>query len=401
MAVAFACCAGAAAASPHWVGSWAAAQQVPEPANALQPQDLTDATLRQVVHLSLGGTRLRVRVSNAFSSTPLHLAAVHIGRAASPSSPAILPGTDRAATFGGATEVTVPAGAEYWSDPVTLTAPGLSDLAVSLYFDAAPQQQTGHPGSRQASWLAHGDHVSAPDLPGARIVEHWYALSGVDVPAEARGGTVVALGDSITDGYGAATNGNERWPDMLAARLQALPESRGEGVLNLGIGGNHVLTDGLGPSLVARFDRDVLTQSGVRSVILLEGVNDLGGLAREAPASAAAHEALVRQILLAYAQVVARGRAHGVRMIGGTVMPFTGSDYYHPDAITEADRQRVNAWIRTPGSFDAVIDFDKVMRDSARPERLLPAYDCGDHLHPSHAGYRAMAQAVPLALLQP
>jgi lysophospholipase L1-like esterase len=390
----------AAETRPQWTGSWASAQQTPELQNALPTQALEGATLRQIVRLSVGGPRLRVRLSNAFGDEPLRFTAVHVARALSPKGAAIDPATDRAVTFGGRAEVVVPAGADYLSDPVDLVAPALSDLAVSLKVEQPPARQTSHPGSRATSYLLRGDHLAAADLPGATPVEHWFQLSGVDVETPANGASIVTLGDSITDGRGATTNGNNRWPDLLAARLQADRRTRGVGVLNVGIGGNRVLLDGLGPNALARFDRDVLAQAGVRWLIVLEGINDLGTLTREHSVEPEEHADLVRRITAAYGQMVARARQHGVHVIGATITPYVGSDYYHPDVLNEQDRQAVNAWIRAPGNFDAVIDFDRVVRDPARPDRLLPAYDSGDHLHPSPAGYQAMAEAIPLALFK-
>jgi lysophospholipase L1-like esterase len=388
----------------HWVGSWACSQQVPEPENALATEDLGDATLRQVVHLSVGGERLRVHLSNAFGTAPLRFTSVHVARPISIAGAAIDPATDRAVTFAGSGEVIVPAGAEFLSDPVALPVAALSDLAISVHLEAAPARETGHPGSRATSYLVHGDQVAAADLVGAKKVDHWYQLAGVDVAMTGRGAAVVALGDSITDGHGATTNGNDRWTDVLAERLQAALAMRTTGVLgvlNEGIGGNHLLTDGLGPNVLARFDRDVLAQAGVRDLILLEGVNDLGGLTRQGEVSEAEHAALVGRILGAYAQIVERAHAQGIWVIGATITPYAGSDYYHPGPRSEADRQAINRWIRTPGRFDAVMDFDQVTRDPTHPAQLLPAYDSGDHLHPSPAGYRAMGEAISLSLLRP
>jgi lysophospholipase L1-like esterase len=208
----------------------------------------------------------------------------------------------------------------------------------------------------------------------------------------------VVLGDSITDGRGSTTNGNNRWTNVLAQRLQDSRKTRKIGVSNQGTGGNHLLTDGLGPNVLARFDRDVLAQAGVRWVIVFEGVNDLGGLAHGGEVSPADHAALVRQVLAAYQQIIARAHAQGLRVYGATITPYVGSDYYHPGPLSEADRQAVNQWIRAAGHFDAVIDFDAVMRDPQHPDHLLPAYDCGDHLHPSVEGYKAMGGAIPLDL---
>jgi lysophospholipase L1-like esterase len=395
-------------ASSMWVVSWAASQQIPEPENALPQDDLRDATLRQIVHLSLGGAELRVHLSNAFGAEALHFASVHIARPLSPASPAIDPASDKALTFSGRNEVTIPPGAEFVSDPVEVPVAPLSDLAISFHLDAPPVVETSHPGSRATSYYLHGDFVSAPDLPTAKRIDRWFQLSGVDVLTPAGAASIVALGDSITDGHGATTNGNDRWTDVLAARLAASPATRNLGVSNQGIGGNHLLTDGLGPNALARFDRDVLAQAGVRWLIVFEGVNDLGKLARGEglPSGAATppdraendHADLVARVIAAYRQIILRAHAHGLRVYGATITPYAGSDYYHPDAQDEADREAVNAWIRAPGHFDAVIDFDAVVRDPAHPDHLLPAFDCGDHLHPSPAGYRAMGNVIPLDL---
>jgi lysophospholipase L1-like esterase len=388
---------GIAAPAPHWVGSWASAQQTPEPANALPAA--SDTTLRQVVHVSLGGATLRVRFSNAFGGAPLVIDAATVARAAGPGGSALLPGTLRPLSFAGRAGVTIPAGADYWSDPVTLPLPALSDLAVSLHLPAPPLAQTGHPGSRATSYWLTGNHVREERLAGAATLDHWYDLAGVEVASPARAAAIVTLGDSITDGHGATTNGNDRWPDALARRLAENPATREMAVLNEGIGGNRLLLDGLGPNALARFDRDVLAQAGVTTLVLLEGINDLGTLTRNHPVSPAEHQTLVAAILGAYAQIVERAHAHGICVIGGTVTPDGGSDYYHPSPENEADRQAVNAWIRSPGHFDAVADFDAALRDPADPSRLRRGYDSGDHLHPSPAGYRAMAASIPLKLL--
>jgi lysophospholipase L1-like esterase len=384
----------------HWVGSWAASQQIPETANHLDPELMRDATLRQIVHLSVGGTQLRVRVSNAFGTQPLHLTAVHVARPVSAASAEIDTTSDTTVMFNGATDVTIPASAEYVSDPVTFASSPLSSLAISIHYDEPPVGETGHPGSRATSYVVHGDLVSATNLPDAKRVEHWYQISGVDVVGVEKAGAVVILGDSITDGHGATTNGNDRWPDVLAARMQAEKSTRGMGVLNEGIGGNRLLLDGLGPNALARFDRDVIAQTALKCVIVLEGINDLGTLTRDHDASAEAHADLVKRIEGAYSQMILRAHAHGIRAIGATILPDGGSKYYHPGPESEADRQAVNAWIREPGHFDGVVDFDKLMRNPTHPGNLLPAYDSGDGLHPSPAGYKAMGDAVPLSLLK-
>jgi len=291
----------------------------------------------------------------------------------------------------------IPAGADYLSDPVSYSVTPLSDLAVTIHLDRLPTDQTGHPGSRATSYLVHGSQVAAVNLSDAKQIEHWYFIEGIDVHAADTTTAVVILGDSITDGHGATTNGNDRWPDVLARRLQAAPQSRMVAVLNHGIGGNRLLLDGLGPNALARFDADVIAQAGVAYLIVLAGINDIGMLGRTGDATIAQHQELVHDIVAAYEQIAARAHTHGIKVAGGTILPFMGSSFYHPGPESEADRQAVNKWIRTPGHFDAIIDFDQIMRDPKDPVRLLPEFDSGDHLHPSPAGYAAMAAAVPVA----
>jgi lysophospholipase L1-like esterase len=351
------------------------------------------------VHLSLGGSALRVHLSNAFGTEALHFTSVHVAHPVSPKSSAIDATSDRPLTFAGNPDVTIPPGAEFVSDPIEMPVAPLSDVAVTFHLDASPAQETGHPGSRSTSYYVHGDAVSAPDLPDAKHVDHWYQLTEIDVRTGAKeAGVVVALGDSITDGHGATTNGNDRWTDVLAARLQASKKTANIGVSNQGIGGNHLLTDGLGPNVLARFDRDVLAPAGMRWVIVFEGVNDLGSVARDGEVPAGQHAAMVEHVIAAYVQIIERAHAHGLRVYGATITPYVGSNYYHPGPLSEADRQAVNAWIRAEGHFDAVLDFDAVVRDPEHPDHLLPAYDCGDHLHPGPAGYKAIGDAIPLSL---
>ena len=246
------------------MASWGASQQVPEPENALPADDLHDATLRQIFHLSVGGSALRVHLSNAFGTEALHFTSVHIARPTSPSSLAIDPTSDRPLTFAGSADVTVPPGAEFVSDPLEFSVAPLSDLAVTFHLESPPARETGHPGSRATSYYVHGDFVSAANLAEPKHVDHWYQVSEIDVLSTPGAAAVVALGDSITDGHGATTNGNDRWTDVLAQRLQGSPKTRDVGVSNQGIGGNHLLTDGLGPNALARFDRDVLAPAGVQ-----------------------------------------------------------------------------------------------------------------------------------------
>lgn len=388
-------CLGAAPAE-RWTTAWATAQQYYQADNSLPEGALSNVTLRQLMRTSIAGDRLRVRISNTFGTDALELSGVNIALALDPASSRIRPDSNRALTFSGSRRVTVPAGAEYVSDPVNLGVPALTTLAVSMHILRDPKNESGHPGSRATSYIAAGDQLSAPDLSNANPVDHWYNLTSIDMTGGR--GAIAILGDSITDGNGVQPNTNQRWPDFLMVRLQANLRTRGLAVLNLGIGGNRLLNDGLGPNAMARFDRDVLARHNVRYLIIFEGVNDLGTLTRETPVSALEHELHVARMIAAYRQMTGRARERGIKVIGATISPYGSFDYYHPTAANEADRQKINAWIRTPGNFDAVIDFDKLLSDPARPDRLLARYDKGDGIHPSIAGYRAMAGFVPLSL---
>ena len=403
--------APAALASPgrnktRWVESWAASEQIPEPRNALAPADLTDATLRQIVHLSIGGPRFRVHLSNAFGTKPLTLDSVHVALAVSPATSGIDVSSDHALMFNGNPEVTIPAGADYVSDPVEMPVEPEANMAITIYLKQPPARETSHPGSRATSYLVHGNHVSDQALAGAKTFDHWFIIGGVDVAAPANAAAVVTLGDSITDGHASTTNGNNRWPDDLARRLLKVKLGRELSVVNEGIGGNRMLLDGLGPNALARFDRDVLAPAGVRYVIVLEGINDIGTFGfmehfRPQPGSPeAAHEALLARMIAAYKQIIERAHSHGLLVYGATMTPFDGSFYTRSGLLTVQDRDAINKWIRAPGHFDAVIDFDKVVRDPKNPEHMLPKYDSGDHLHPSVAGYQAMANAIPLSLFK-
>ncbi len=383
--------------SADWVSAWASSQFRPTGDAELPSGTLRDQTLRQIVRPSVDGNRIRVRFSNVAGTRPLRISGASIARAQSSGSPTIDAATSMPLRFDGRAAVIIPAGADYLSDPVDMPAKALETIAISLHYDGEPEQ-TSHPGSRATSWHMPGDHLSDATMAGAAHFDHWFNLAALEVEPCAPSRLIVALGDSITDGKGSTTNGNDRWTDVLAKRLQADPQRPGIAIVNQGIGGNRLLNDGLGPNALARLDRDVLAQPGVTHLIVLEGINDLGTLTLEAPVSQAEHDAHVARIIGAYRQIIARARAKGIKVIGGTIMPFVGNGYYHANRDNEADRQAVNAWIRTPGHFDAVVDFDRVMRDPVKPERLLPAYDDGDALHPSPAGYRAMGDAIPLNL---
>lgn len=390
--------ASAAPCVPVWINGWASSQMLPTGDNVLPPGTLGGNSLRQIVRSSIDGRRLRVRLSNLAGMRPLRISGASIARALGAKGGAIEGGSLMPLRFDGRADVILPAGGDYLSDPVDMPVKAFGNLAVSILYAEEPSAQTSHPGSRATSYVLPGDHLNDPAMEGAKTFERWQTLAAVEVERCGPAKLVVALGDSITDGRGSTTDGNDRWTDVLAARLQADPKRRHIAVVNQGIGGNRLLNDGLGPSALARLDRDVLAQPGVTSLIVLEGVNDLGTATREAPISEAEHVRLVERIIGAYRQIIARAHAHGIKVIGATILPYGSNDYYHPDARNEADRQAVNAWIRAPGHFDAVVDFDKVTRDPAQPDRLLPAYDMGDGLHPSPAGYRAMAEAIPLGL---
>jgi lysophospholipase L1-like esterase len=350
---------------------------------------LSSNTLRQVVHISIGGKKLRVRFSNAFGDGPLTLAAARV--AVSAGGGAIKTETEKALTFAGRPAATIPAGGMIFSDALDFDLAPLSDVAVTIYFHETPRGVTGHPGSRATSFLAASNAVSAAQLPAAARMQHWYVLTGIDVPAKNSAAAVVALGDSITDGHGSETDKNNRWPDALANRLQANDGTRNVAVLNEGIGGNAVLRGGLGPTAQSRFDRDVLGQESVRWLIVLEGVNDIGG-------SRGTNSSVAQNLIAAYQKLIDRAHAKKIRVYGATIVPFGASGY--ASAAHEATRQMVNEWIRTSGKFDAVIDFDDAVRDPQNPARLLRAADSGDHLHPGVKGYQMMADAIDLKLFE-
>jgi lysophospholipase L1-like esterase len=373
----------------HWLGTWGTAPQLTEPRNLPPPPGLTSNTLRQVVHVSIGGKKLRVHFSNAFGNGPLALASVRLAVSAGGS--VIKTETGKTLTFSGRNSVTIPAGETILSDVFDFDLASLSDVAVTIYFHETPGDVTGHPGSRATSFLEAGDAMSAADLPTAARTQHWYVLTGIDVLAENSAAAVVTFGDSITDGRGSETDKNNRWPDDLANRLQTNAGTRRVAVLNEGIGGNCVLRSGLGPTALARFDCDVLGQASVRWLIVLEGVNDIGG-------SRGTNSTVAQDLIAAQQKIIDQAHVKKIRVYGATLLPFGGSQY--ADTGHEAARQTLNNWIRAGGMFDAVIDFDAAMRDPQNPSKLLPVADSGDHLHPSVRGYQMMADCVDLKLFE-
>jgi lysophospholipase L1-like esterase len=390
------------AARCRWVHTWVSMPQLTEPGN-MPPAPFTgtgvvfaDTTLRQTVHASIAGPRLRVRFSNAFggAAVPITAAAVALPAGGLAGVSAIEPGSSRPLTFSGRASAVVPVGAQVVSDPVDLPVAAQGNLTVTAYLAAgqASTNLTSHPGSRTSSYLIAGDRHTDDDLPGATRVDHWYLLSGVEV--QAAGSALAVIGDSLTDGRGSTTNGNDRWPDQLLARLQATPATAGVAVLNQAAGGNRVLNDGLGPNVLARLDRDVLALGAVDWMLLFEGVNDIG----TAAATDAAQQQVTADLIAAYGQLVVRAQARDITVVGATVTPFGGNGYDDPDGLRERSRQAANAWIRDSGVFDEVVDFDAAVRDPANLRQLAPAYDVGDHLHMNPAGYAALARAVPLRL---
>jgi lysophospholipase L1-like esterase len=385
------------AAAPRcagWTAGWASAQMEADGHDDRIEAKLRNATIRQTALLTTAGPAIRLRLSNLMGTKPLLVDDVHAALADVTGSPRILPGSDRPVTFGGQRRLRIPAGADFLSDPVTMPVSAGTILSVSFHLPDGPDRATSHPGAHATSYIVSGDHSNDAAIDGT-AAEHWYSLAGVDVRACGR--TIVAFGDSITDGHGSTTNGDDRWPDVLARRL---PAGSGLSVINQGIGGNRILLDGIGQNALARLDRDVIAQTGVRYIVMVEGINDLGNLSRDHPVSSAEHAAMVTALEDGFRQIAARAHDHGIKVIAGTILPDGGAGYYHPDAANDADRRTLNEWILSSGTFDAVVDFDTALRDPAQPERLLPSYDSGDHLHPSPAGYRRMGEMIPLNLFR-
>lgn len=350
--------------------------------------------------MSIAADTIRLQFSNAFGGSDLPITAVSVALPSEDKAgvSGIKPDTAQTVTFsGGAESFIVPNGAVVLSDPLEFSVAAGSILSVSVYLRSGQTTNkiTSHPGSRTTSWFVGGNAVGEAELAGAASADHWYFLSAVEgVSGAEHKGTIAIVGDSITDGRGSTTNGNNRWPDRLLARLQNDTATSSIAILNQAAGGNRILADGLGPNALGRIDRDVLSHSGVRWAIIYIGVNDIG----TAASTTAAQTTVGDRIIQAYIQMAARIRRHGIAVIGATITPMTGPGQGYGTPEREATRQRVNEWIRSSGEFDAVVDFDEAVRDPEQQDRLLPAYDTGDYLHLNPAGYEAMGAAVDLGL---
>jgi lysophospholipase L1-like esterase len=383
-------------AGSHWIATWGASPQAATPGN-LSRAGFRNATLREIVLTSAGGVRVRVRLTNAFASAPLRIGLAAVAIAGS--GPNTAAGTSHRLYFAGRRSVVIPPGGEATSDSVPLAVPPATRLAVSIFLPRPTGPATQHADAQQVNYVATGAHVLGGGGPFKVRTRSWYFLDGVDVLG-ARGtlGAVIALGDSITDGVGSPLDKDARWPNDLARRLNALTGPK-LAVVDEGIGGNRVLNNALccGVNAVARFDQDVRDQPGARDVILLEGINDIGYSQNHGPLTAPHTEVSALQIVEGYERIITLAHTAGLKIFGATLTPFKGARYWTPAG--EAKREAVNNWIRTSGAFDGVIDFAGALADPGDPDRLNPAYDSGDHLHPNATGYRAMATTINLSAL--
>ena len=396
---------GRSAEAGGWIGTWAASPQPIWEADFFAPlnipRSLFNQTVRQIAHVSIGGSRVRVLLSNEYGTRPLTIGAAHIAVAGSGSS--IVGGSDKALTFSGRATFTIPPGAPALSDPVDLTVAPLSNLAVSLFLPEITPLTTFHWEGVQTAYIAPGNQTGETEIKGGETTKARLLLSEIQVDAPADARAIVTFGDSITDGANSTPDANHRWPDLLAERLQQAGNAH-VAVLNEGISGARILRDRMGVNALARFDRDVLDQAHADTVVLMMGINDIGWpgtiLVPNGETAPSADD-----IITGYKQLITRAHTHGMRIIGATLTPFEDTFHGNPlygyyDEEKEKKRQAVNEWIRTSGAFDGVIDFDAATRDPANPKHILPAYDSGDHLHPQDVGYKAMADSIDLNLLK-
>ena len=396
------CSVGSAA---EWVQTWGAAPLPPSPAMGPFPATpaFVDQTIRQTLRVSVGGSRIRLRLTNEYGTKPLVIGAVRVALADDKGN--IRAGTERPVLFSGKPTASVPAGSPYLSDPIDLPVSALSSLSISMYLPEDTGPCTCHATGMQTAFVSEtGDFTGKPFTP-ARTMQFRAFLSGVEIEAARAGRAVVVLGDSISDGVGSTVDANQRWPDLLANRLNA-KGARGWGVVNMGISGNRVLGSGAGESALARFDRDVLSTPGVKTVILFEGVNDLGisyghpegPMAELFKSLATGNKVTAESMIAGYRQLIARARARGLKVLAATITPYGGAFYYSEEG--EAVRQAINTWIRTSGELDGVLDFDAVVRDPDAPTHIKDRFHSGDYLHGSDAGYAAMAASVDLSLFK-
>jgi lysophospholipase L1-like esterase len=395
------------AQAAEWITSWAASPMasVPPPIFGPMPFALNNQTIRQVMHLSAGGARLRIRLSNEYGGKPLTVGAATVALVRADGT--VDKSSIRKLTFAGQTSVVIPAAAPLLSDPVELPVKALSDVSLSLYFPEDTGLCTCHQAALQDGFVSAAGDFTAGDFPPAQTVVSRAFVAGVDVEVP-HGKTIVVLGDSISDGIGSAQNANHRWPDVLARRLNA--GTGAWGVANEGISGNRILQDGAGQSALARFDRDVLAIPGVAYVIVFEGVNDLGlsygniTLPPETPGgpprvlSGSGQKATSQALIAGYRQIIARAHARGIKVFGATIAPYEGAMYWSAEG--ESQRQAINEWIRRGGEFDAVLDFDAVFRDPDKPTHMAQAKQSGDFLHGSDAGYQAVGDSIDLRLFR-
>jgi lysophospholipase L1-like esterase len=390
--------------SEHWVATWATAHRaapllvfpaVGQPFTAAQQAQLgfNNQTIRMIAPVSVGGRRLRLQFSNAFGTTPLKLGAVHVALRAKDS--AITAGSDRALTFSGQPSFTIPPGASALSDPVDLDVPPLDELAVSVYVPEAAGPPTIHTAALHTTYISKsGDATAQPSIDDGITTQSWYWLSSIQVLAPADASAIVAFGDSITDGARSTPDADRSWPSRLARRVAANRDTARIAILNQGIGGNRILRDNTGVNALARFDEDVLSPAGVKWLIVLEGINDIGQGAR---ANALPENAVTAaELIAADRQMIERAHLRGIKVMGATLTPYGGAAYSSEKG--EAIRDALNTWIRTSGAFDAVVDFEAATRDPNHPKQFRAEFDSGDHLHPSDAGYQAMADAIDLAV---
>ncbi len=381
----------AAAPAENWVGTWATAPY--SASNTEMKLGETDMTLRQIVHVSLGGSRLRIVLTNEFGSDPLRVQSAHVALSTGGSEIGLA--SANALTFSGREAITIPPGASAISDPADLKFPPLSDLAISLFIPAQPiHSRSFHGFADQTNYMTPENVVGQKKFSDARTFESWEFLKGVDVVAPESAGAIVCFGDSITDGALSTKNANARWPDVLARRVQADKKLRALSVLNEGIGGNRVLHDGTGPNALARFDRDVLTHPGVKYFIFMEGINDIGNATNP---KGGKDPITAEELIAGLQQMVERAHTHGIKAIGATLTPFVGAGYQSAEG--EKIRVAVNGWIRTNKALDGVVDFDLATRDPSNPAVFSKTADSGDHLHPGDAGYKAMGDSIDLPRL--